>query len=120
MTIAGKILKKIDEFGNWLCGGNITNTISARLGYFENSDPVGKLPLWHFLASFVDLAFFPIDGPRHCNQALVSEMKADNEEDFQKGSKLMMFFLSLIVIGFCIPIAVILYTYQLIRNVHKA
>jgi len=116
VTAAGKILKAVDQFGNWCCGGNVDNTISARLGYFESVDLVGYLPLWHFLASLVDLAFFPIDGPKHCTQALVSEMRSDNENDFKKGSKIMMFLLSLVVIATCIPIALLLYGISLFKK----
>jgi len=116
MTVVGKILKLIDQFGNWCCGGNIDNTISARLGYFQSRDHLGQKPLWHFLASLVDLAFFAIDGPKHCLQALVNEMQSDNENDFKKGPKIMIFFLSLTVIGFCIPISIILYSYKLAKK----
>lgn len=110
-----KFLVGIDRFGNWLSGGRFEHTISARIGRYSN-DNKEYFPLWELLEAIVNLAFFPVDGPHHCQQAYEKEKKDDNQDDFKKGSKPMQFLLAVIVMVACVPISIVLWLYKVIRN----
>ncbi len=112
-------LVEADRVGNRLSGGKrhpkkwwtSEHTISARVGYFSDVVLSGKYrPLWKFWAALIDLAFFPVDGPYHCKQAVWKELDADPDYDFQDGSKLLQFVLMTILGVFCPLIGAVLWT----------
>lgn len=106
---------KVDKLGNWLSGGNIEHTISARVGKYSNEDDYN--PGWKLLEAIINFAFYPIDGPEHCFQALNKEITKDPSDDFKEGSKFMKVILSVIVVIFCIPISCTLYLYKKIKRI---
>jgi hypothetical protein len=58
----------VDQFGNALAGGNPDNTISARVGYYNHHYyETNKVPwYWSLFERIIDTAFYPVDGPAHC------------------------------------------------------
>ncbi len=98
----------IDQLGNVLAGGNPDNTISSRVGYYtEEYYKEGKVPLrWTFFKKVINFTFFPIDGPDHCKEAYYN----DAGEEFDNGtSDFAVFILAILIMGSCIPIALLLY-----------
>ena len=64
------ILIAIDKVGNALTGGSHNNTISARTGYFAgNPSATNALKRWRTLERVIDIAFYPLDGWKHCCKA---------------------------------------------------
>ncbi len=97
------VLIAIDQLGNAIAGGHPDATISARVGYFSENAKRGRA-YWKSLQWIIDFAFYPIDGPNHCYEA----WQADKDELFQRGSDLMRFILSFIIVIVCPVIAVVL------------
>lgn len=98
------VLVAIDQLGNTIAGGNPDITISARVGFFANkSDDRRFYYYWKFLELVIDFTFYPLDGPRHCLQAL----EGDNEQGHIHGSDLMRSLLGLIALTACIFIALV-------------
>ena len=107
---------KADKLGNFLSGGNKNHTISARVGRYDRfSTKDSYSPFWELMASIINLAFFPIDGPYHCDQAYEKEIAKDPVDDFRQGSKIMQAVLSVIIVSFFIPISIILWTLKKIK-----
>lgn len=106
MGYAKNLLVSIDQLGNTLCGGDPDNTISARIGYFTQAEDKTSKWYWKTLRSFVNITFWPVDGPGHCAQAY----EADPRELF---SRIKNFFarvlLMTMVILTCVPIGSLLY-----------
>ena len=94
------LLVSLDQLGNAITGGEPDSTISARIGFFS----LTKSKYWGFMRSIVDFTFDPVDGPDHCLDAY----KKDSDEKFKRGNDIALFFLSLLTILICIPIALIL------------
>ena len=116
---------EIDKFFNLLTGGKrdekrkwtSEHTISARIGrYSDDSNVENYRPLWELFEAIVNLAFYPVDGPYHCGQAYIGELKKDNEDDFKKGSAFMMVLLMLVLLLACIPISLVLWTWRGIKG----
>jgi len=107
MTIARKILIGVDKFFNWLSGGNIDNTISARVGYFAATTYPN--PFWQLMESVINFAFWPIDGPDHCLQAMKKEKEQDDTNDFKQGPKFTMAVLAWFTIIGCSIIAPVIW-----------
>lgn len=104
------VLIGIDQLGNAVAGGNPDATISARTGYFANKiESVFKI-YWKTMEFIINFAFYPIDGPNHCYQAYLE----DKDERNEAGSDFMRAVLGIIIIVFCIPIAVITRLYVLV------
>jgi len=114
MTIAGKILIGVDKFFNWISGGNPTNTISARTGYF--SLRTTDNPFWKLMEAIINFAFWTIDGRDHCYQAYSKESVSNTPNDFQKGSKIMMALMAVFVILGCSIIAAILHLMKVLKK----
>ena len=114
MTIAGKILIFIDKLGNMLAGGNIDNTISARVGYFAIRTQPN--PFWEMLQGVINFAFWPIDGPQHCYDSYVKESKRDNTPDFKKGNKAALVLLSTLVITSCSVISPVVWVLSKLKK----
>ena len=110
-TILSKFLVWVDRLFNWLTGGNYQHTISARTGKYSGESK-GLKPFWEFLESFVNLAFFPIDGPNHCDQAYQKEILKDPRHDFKKGSAFMQAALLIVITLACVPIALTLWIWK--------
>lgn len=110
-TFVSKSLVYIDRVFNWLTGGNYQHTISARTGKYSGESK-GLKPFWEFLEAFVNLAFFPIDGPNHCDQAYQKEMQKDPRHDFKQGSAVMQALVLLVITLACIPVAVVLWIWK--------
>ena len=108
MNYLSNFFVSIDQLGNVLAGGNPDNTISSRVGYYnEKQYPNGKTPLkWRVFKFIIDKTFYPIDGDNHCIEAYYN----DAGEDFDKGtSDIVVSILAILIIISCIPIAIILY-----------
>ena len=114
-NILSKVLVWIDRVFNWLSGGNYQHTISARAGKYSGESS-GERPFWEFLEALVNLAFYPIDGPNHCDQAYQKEILKDARNDFKKGSAIMQSILLFVIVLACVPVALVLWTYKLIRR----
>jgi len=95
----------LDQLGNAIAGGNPDNTISARVGYYSRC--ANKRVRWYWLSvqRIINTTFYPLDGKGHCYQAYLE----DKGEDFHKGSSVMRFILSLIIVASCPLIFVLLY-----------
>jgi hypothetical protein len=113
--IVSKSLVWIDRVFNWLTGGNYQHTISARTGKYSGESN-GLKPFWEFLEAFVNLAFFPIDGPNHCDQAYQKEIAKDPRHDFKKGSAFMQALVLIVITLACIPVALVLWIWKGIEN----
>ena len=110
MSWISGVLIAIDQLGNAVAGGNPDATISARTGYFANEvDSLFKL-YWQIMELIINFAFYPIDGPDHCHQ----EYLKDKDQHNEAGSDVLRGILGIIVIVFCIPIAVITRLYVLV------
>lgn len=99
----------IDQLGNVLASGNPDNTISSRVGYYNNHKNLqGEAPWqWRLFEQIIDLTFYPIDGPNHCHEAYFS----DAGETFDpETSDFMIFLAGCIILPSCIIIATLLYT----------
>lgn len=104
------VLIGVDQLGNAVAGGNPDATISARTGYFANEvESVFQL-YWKTMEFIINFAFYPVDGPNHCYEAYL----VDRDERNVAGSDFMRAVLGLIIIVFCIPIAVITRLYVLV------
>lgn len=114
-NILSKFLVRIDRVFNWLSGGNYQHTISARVGKYSGESS-GDRPFWEFLESLVNLAFYPIDGPNHCDQAYQKEIRNDPRQDFKKGSKFMQSICMIIIVIACIPVALLLWFIRGLKN----
>ncbi len=73
MTYVRENLIVLDKFGNTICGGRHTNTISARTGYFARYSVLATRWYWILMRKIIDTAFYPIDGPNHCDNAYMRE-----------------------------------------------
>lgn len=107
------ILVAIDQLGNAICGGNPDNTISARVGYFSQVTTNWTKWYWKTFEKVINFTFWPVDGPDHCLQAFEADAKEtfyDNNGDFFR------VLLSIIIVVFCIPISIILYTFWVIKE----
>ena len=97
------VLIAIDQLGNAIAGGNPDATISARTGYFARERESSLWFYWKTMELIINYAFYPVDGPDHCYQSYL----ADKDESNTAGSDFMRAVLGLMIIVFCIPIAVI-------------
>jgi len=104
------VLIAIDQLGNAIAGGNPDATISARVGYFANEVDSHFKYYWKTMELIIDCAFLPIDGPKHCH----NEYLKDKDHHNEAGSDLIRAILGLIIIVFCVPIAVITRIYVLV------
>jgi hypothetical protein len=98
------VLIAIDQLGNAIAGGNPDATISARVGFFAIHSRGIKRYYWLLLQAIIDFTFYPVDGPRHCYQAMLD----DKDEGFKEGSDVMRVILGEIIILACIPISIVL------------
>lgn len=114
-TILSRFLVWVDRLFNWLTGGNYQHTISARTGKYSGLS-TGERPFWEFLEALVNLAFYPIDGPNHCDQAYQKEILKDPRHDFQKGSAFMQSLVLIVIVLACFPISLVLWTYKGIKD----
>ena len=117
MSAVGKwlwnVLVAIDQLGNSIAGGNPDITISARVGYFANKSPNRQfIYYWKFLELVIDFTFYPLDGPKHCLQALES----DNEDGHVNGNDLMRAILGIIAVTACVIICVFTWTAYLLGH----
>ena len=110
-----KSLVWIDRVFNWLSGGNYQHTISARVGKYSGESN-GNTPFWEWLEATVNFAFFPIDGPNHCDQAYQKELAKDPRQDFKKGSKFMQAICMIIIVIACVPVALLLWFVRGLKN----
>ena len=108
----GRLLNALSQLGNTVIGGNPDVSISARIGeynYFYNST------FYRIVEKIVDFTFEPIDGKGHCRKAYLN----DRYEDFTigRGSEIGAFFMVIIVLIFCVPLALVFYLYKLIKTI---
>ena len=102
MNWAQGVLISIDQLGNAIAGGNPDSTISVRVGHFANNETCSLKErcykfYWLFMEWVINATFYLVDGSDHCLQAY----KNDSDEEFKKGSDLMRFILSIIIIIAC-------------------
>jgi hypothetical protein len=88
---------------NALAGGNYNTTISARVGNFALTK---NTTYWCLLERMIDLTFIPIDGPRHCFHAMLSEKKRGYT--FRRSNDVGLAVLSLVVLLGCWPIMLVI------------
>ena len=113
MAYFKNVLDSIDQLGNTLCGGNPDNTISARVGYFSEVNRNATKYFWQGLAKIINFTFWPVDGPDHCRKAF----EADPEEAFSdNNSDFFRALLSVVILAFCIPISIVLYTRWFVKK----
>lgn len=105
-TYLGRLLIAIDQLGNALSGGNEDVTISARLGYLNLTRDIWFVKVLVFV---VDTTFFPVDGPGHCEQAIIKEVS----RDIHRGSDLALAVMGLLVIPSCILLLWPVFIYSL-------
>ena len=67
----------LDQLGNALAGGNPDNTISGRTGHFARVATGSQGLFWRTMERVIDWAFYPLDGPNHCQQALANDSQED-------------------------------------------
>jgi hypothetical protein len=87
------VLVAIDQLGNALGGGNPDNTVSARVGFFAKRAQLGRF-CWQCLEKIIDFAFYPLDGPKHCQKAVLK----DPDEDYLAGKTLPYIILGLLIL----------------------
>lgn len=110
MSWISGVLIAIDQLGNAVAGGYPDSTISARTGYFANEAKPHFRFYWKIMEFIINFAFYPIDGPNHCYE----EYYKGRGEHKETGSDLMRAVLGLIIIVFCIPIALVTRVYVLV------
>ena len=107
------VLVAIDQLGNTIAGGNPDITISARVGYFANKSNDRRFYYyWRCLEAVIDFTFYPLDGSKHCLQAL----QGDNEEGHVHGSDFMRAVLGIIAVTACLFICVLTWTAYLLGH----
>ena len=108
-----RVAVAFDQLGNTFAGGEPDSSISARAGYYANTEKEQPKYLWYWkmLEQIINFAFWPVDGEDHCKRAY----KRD-EENHEEGSILAKVFLFLLTLAFTIPISVILYFSRLISR----
>ncbi|WP_188150463.1 hypothetical protein [Teredinibacter waterburyi] len=98
------VMVAIDQLGNAIAGGNPDITISARVGYFANDcNNRTFYYYWRFLELVIDFTFYPLDGPKHCLQAL----SQDDELGHVQGNDLMRSILGIIAVTACLFISIL-------------
>ena len=109
MSYLGNFFVWIDQLGNVIAGGNPDNTISSRVGYYnQHYTSEEKTPWqWRFFERIINFTFRPIDGENHCHEAFHN----DAGEDFDKNTKniLVAILAAVIIIPSCVLICVLLY-----------
>lgn len=116
MSYLGHLFIAVDQLGNVLAGGNPDNTISSRVGYYNNHKNLKrKAPWqWRFFEQIIDATFYPVDGPSHCHEAYFS----DAGETFDpETNDFLIFLAACIIIPSCLVIALFLYTFFLFKLV---
>lgn len=110
MRYLGNIFVSIDQLGNVIAGGNPDNTISSRVGYYNQHNNTGeKAPLqWRIFEKIIDFTFYPIDGDNHCHEAFHND--AGEEFDTKTKNILVAILATLIIIPSCVLIIILLYT----------
>ena len=103
MSYLKNVLVAIDQLGNAICGGNPDVTISARTGYFANIGSTRLKVWWKLMEKIINFAFHPLDGPNHCLNAYHS----DNESGQKEGSDLARALMGILIIFFCLFIAIL-------------
>ncbi len=109
----------IDQLGNAAAGGNPDNTISARVGYYnEHFYQENKVPwYWSTFQKIINTTFYPVDGPGHCHEAYHN----DPGEIFD--NRITNFFIAIaatfIIIPSCVLIALLLYLLYALRIVKQ-
>jgi len=116
MGFLSNFFVSIDQFGNVLAGGNPDNTISSRVGYYNQHNKTdNKVPFqWKLFMEIIDFTFYPIDGNEHCHEAFHND--AGEEFDNNTNNKILAILAILIILS-CIVISSILYILYLFRIV---
>ena len=99
----------IDQLGNVIAGGNPDNTISSRVGYYNQHRKAGKkAPIqWRIFEDVINFSFYPIDGKGHCHEAFHND--AGEEFDESTNNILVAILAAIIIIPSCIVISILLY-----------
>ena len=95
----------LDKLGNSLSGGSHKVTISARTGKHANTPGTYKT-YWQLQQAIINFAFYPVDGPDHCQEAYKKEI--EDTEVMREGNTLLRAILALIVLPSCIIIGALL------------
>ncbi len=110
MSYLGNFFVSIDQLGNVIAGGNPDNTISSRVGYYnQHNNTAEKAPVqWRVFEKIINFTFYPIDGEDHCHEAFHN----DAGEEFDENTKnvLVALLAAIIIIPSCVVIAILLYT----------
>ena len=78
----------LSSLGNSVCCGDADTTISAYVGFREESEPT---TLYDALRKIIDTTFLPVDGPDHC----LRSYKADPDELYLQGWNVPRFIVAL-------------------------
>lgn len=103
MTIATRLLRWIDQTGNFLANGDPDSTISARIGYHNRNGDAYASSYWLTLKRLVDWVFAPLDGEGHCQQAFMY----DQHEHFRGVSLISGILLAMITVVGCLAVMVV-------------
>jgi len=102
----------IDQLFNALAGGHPDETISARLGFLYSRR---KSKWTTLLMHVVDMAFYPIDGPRHCLQAYALNLNGR----YIRGNTYALAALSVFVVAGCMLLFPINLALGVVRFIKK-
>ena len=110
MSYLGNFFVSIDQLGNVIANGNPDNTISSRVGYYNQHNTAEEQAPWQWrlFEKVIDFSFWPIDGDHHCHEAFHN----DAGEDFDKNTKniVVAILAAGIIIPSCFFISILLYS----------
>ena len=117
MAYLSNFFVSIDQLGNTIAGGNPDNTISSRVGFYNQHNKSGtKAPWqWRVFEKIINFTFYPIDGEAHCHEAYHND--AGEAFDLHTKNIIVALLAAIIIIPSCILIAFLLYTLYLFRIV---
>jgi len=109
MGYLGNFFVSIDQLGNAIAGGNPDNTISSRVGFYNQHNKSGtKAPWqWRIFEKIINFTFYPIDGEAHCHEAYHND--AGEAFDLHTKNVIVALLAASIIIPSCILISLLLY-----------
>ena len=117
MPYLSNFFVSIDQLGNTIAGGNPDNTISSRVGFYNQHNNSGqKAPWqWRVFEKIINFTFYPIDGIAHCHEAYHND--AGEAFDLHTNNILVALLAASIIIPSCVLISFLLYPLYLFRIV---
>jgi len=117
MAYLSNFFVSIDQLGNTIAGGNPDNTISSRVGFYNQHNKSGEIAPWQWrvFEKIINFTFYPIDGKEHCHEAYHND--AGEAFDLHTKNIIVAILAAIIIIPSCILIASLLYTLYLFKIV---